>query len=48
MPEEETLELIASGDLDPADYEDYEALDEGIRELVENGDISVDEALEMG
>ena len=48
MPDEETLQLIADGELDPSDYEDFEALDDEVKELVKDGEITVEEAIEMG
>lgn len=47
MGDDEILELVASGDLDPSDIDDFRELDDEIQELVVNGDIDMDDAREL-
>lgn len=47
MGDEEILELVASGDLDPDDIDDFRELDDDIQEMVANGEIDMDDAREL-
>lgn len=47
MGDDEILELVASGDLDPGDIDDFRGLDDDIQEMVVNGEIDMDEAREL-
>ncbi len=47
MGDDEILELVANGDLDPADIDDFRELDNDIQEMVVNGEIDMDEAREL-
>jgi len=44
---EETKELIADGTIEPEDGEDFENLDSDLQELVESGDIDMDEVRDL-
>ena len=46
-PDPETLKLIESGELDPEEAEDFENLDDDLKEMVLDGDIDLDEALDL-
>lgn len=45
--DEEILELVANGDLDPDDIDDFRDLDDDVQEMVANGEIDIDEAREF-
>ncbi|MBU1862398.1 MAG: hypothetical protein KKH94_01890 [Candidatus Omnitrophica bacterium] len=47
MDDEEILQMVADGELDASQIEDFKNLDSEIQELVESGDLSVDDALEI-
>ena len=47
MDDEQILQMVADGELDASQIEDFKNLDSGIQELVESGDLSVDDALEI-
>lgn len=47
MGDDEILELVANGDLEPEDVDDFRELDEDIQEMVVNGEIDIDEAREF-
>ena len=47
MDDEEILQMVADGELDPEQVEEFRDLDGEIQELVESGDLTVDEALEI-
>lgn len=47
MDDEEVLQLVADGELDPGDIEDFKALDSEIQELVANGDLDMDDARDI-
>lgn len=47
MDPEEILELVAGGDLDPEDIDDFQSLDDSIQQMVADGNISVEDALSM-
>ena len=46
MDDEEILELVASGELDPGDIDDFRELDDDVQEMVVNSEIDMDEARE--
>lgn len=47
MDDEQILQMVADGELDATQIEDFKNLDSEIQELVESGDLSVDDALEI-
>lgn len=47
MDDEDILQMVADGELDSSQIEDFKNLDPEIQELVESGDLSVDDALEI-
>jgi len=47
MDDEEILQMVADGELDPSEVEDFQNLSDEMKELVANGDIDLDEALEL-
>ena len=48
MDDEEILQLVVDGELDPSEVEDFKELDEEIQEMVTDGELEVDEAMEIG
>lgn len=47
MESDEILELVKEGIIEPGQIEDFENLDPEIQELVANGDLDIDEALDL-
>lgn len=47
MGDDEILELVASGDLEPDDIDDFRELDDDIQEMVANGEIDMDDARDL-
>ena len=47
MDDEDSLKLVADGEIEPEDAEDFEELDDEIQQMVLNGDIDMDEAKEI-
>ncbi len=47
MDPEEILQLVADGELDPEDIEDFKELDEHIQERVADGELTMEEAREI-
>ena len=47
MDDEEILELVKNGDLDPSDIDDFKELDPDIQEMVASGDIAMDDARDL-
>ena len=47
MPDEEILQLVKDGELDPSEIEDFKELDEEIQEMVVEGELDMDEAIEI-
>ncbi len=47
MDDEEILQMVADGELDSSQIDDFKNLSDEMQELVANGDIDVDEALEL-
>ncbi len=41
MDDEEILQLVIDGDLDPSDVEDFKELDDEIQELIADGEIDM-------
>lgn len=48
MDDEEILQMVADGELDSSEIEDFKGLSDEVQELVANGDIDIDEAMELG
>lgn len=48
MEDEDILELVADGELESDQIEDFKELSEEAQELVADGSISVDEAIDLG
>jgi hypothetical protein len=46
MDSEEILELVKEGTIEPDQIEDFENLDEEIQQLVADGDLDMEDALE--
>jgi len=47
MTPDEILELVKDGIIEPDQIEDFENLDPEIQELVADGDLDIDEALDL-
>jgi hypothetical protein len=47
MDSDEILELVKGGVIEPDQIEDFENLDPEIQELVAEGDLNIDEALDL-
>jgi len=47
MDPEEILELVKEGVIEPDQIEDFKNLDPEIQELVAEGDLDIDEALDL-
>ena len=47
MDDEEILQMVADGELDSSQIDDFKNLSDEMQELVANGDIDIDEALEL-
>jgi hypothetical protein len=47
MDPEEILELVKEGTIEPDQIEDFENLDEEVQQLVVDGEIDMDEALDL-
>lgn len=47
MDDEEILQLVADGELDHTEIEDFKELDEEIQDMVVNGEIELDDAMEI-
>lgn len=47
MDPDEILELVKEGIIEPEQIEDFENLEPEIQELVAEGDLDIDEALEL-
>ena len=47
MDDEEILQMVADGELDPAEIDDFKELDEELQEVVANGELDLDEAMEL-
>ena len=47
MDDEEILQMVVDGDLEPDQVEDFRELDPELQELVQSGDIDVDETLSL-
>ncbi|QQR82988.1 hypothetical protein IPJ72_04140 [Candidatus Peregrinibacteria bacterium] len=47
MDDEEILQMVADGELDSSEIEDFKELSDELQELVSNGDIDIDEAMEL-
>jgi hypothetical protein len=47
MDDEEILQMVADGELDPSEVEDFQNLSDEMKELVANGEIDLDEAMEL-
>ena len=47
MDDEEILQMVVDGDLEPDQVEDFRELDPELQELVQSGDIDADETLSL-
>jgi hypothetical protein len=47
MDDEEILQMVADGELDSSEIEDFKELSDELQELVANGEIDIDEAMEL-
>jgi len=47
MDDEEILELIANGDIEPEDVEDFENLEPELQEMVVSGELDIDEVRDL-
>lgn len=47
MDDEEILEMVADGELEPDQIGEFKGLSDEVQELVADGSISVDEAFEL-
>lgn len=47
MDDEEVLQMVVDGELDPSEVEDFQNLSDEMKELVANGEIDLDEAMEL-
>jgi len=48
MGDEEILQLVADGELDLSQIDDFSNLSDELQEMVVDGEIELDEALELG
>ncbi len=48
MDDEDILQLVEDGELDSSDISAFRDLDDDIQSMVPNGEITADEALELG
>ncbi|MFA6458265.1 MAG: hypothetical protein WCV72_02640 [Patescibacteria group bacterium] len=47
MDDEEILELVADGELDPSQIDDFNNLNDELQTMVVDGELTMDEALEI-
>lgn len=47
MDDEDILEMVAEGELEPDQIEDFRELSDELQELVADGSISIDEAFDF-
>ena len=47
MDDEEILQLVTDGELDPSEIEDFKELDNEIQEMVVDGEIDMDDARDI-
>lgn len=47
MDDEEILELVANGEIDPSEISDFKDLDDELQDLVASGEIDLDDAKEL-
>lgn len=47
MLDEETLQLVADGEIEPEDAEDFEELGDEVKQMVLDGEIDIDIAKEI-
>lgn len=47
MDDEEILQMVADGELDASQIDDFKNLSDELQELVANGELDIDEALEL-
>lgn len=48
MDDEDILELVADGELDPDQIDDFRELSDEAKELVTDGSITAEEAIDLG
>lgn len=48
MDDEDILEMVAEGELEPDQIEEFKELSDEAQELVVDGSITVDEAIDLG
>ena len=47
MDDEEILQMVADGELDPSEIDDFKDLSDDLQEMVASGELTVDEAEEL-
>ena len=47
MDDEEILQLVEDGTIDPSEISDFKELNEELQEMVVGGELSLDDALEL-
>jgi hypothetical protein len=47
MDDEEILQMVADGELDPSEIDDFKDLSDELQEMVVNGELDLDEAGEI-
>lgn len=47
MDDEEILQMVVDGELDASEVDDFSDLDDELQERVRDGDITLDEAMEL-
>lgn len=47
MDDEEILQMVADGELDPSEIDDFRELDDELQEMVVSGEMSLEEAEEL-
>jgi|GEM_PF-942931 len=47
MDDEEILQMVADGELDPFEIDDFKELDDELQEMVVNGDLDLDDAIDL-
>jgi len=47
MDDEEILQMVADGELDPSEIDDFKDLDDELQEMVASGELDLDDAIEL-
>jgi len=47
MDDEEILQMVADGELDASEAEDFKELDDELQEMVSDGELDLEDAIEL-